>query len=188
MGECVKMNQKNKLVVLDLDATLISAQSLSSYDRNENRKKASKFDKKFTMDDYYEVFARPNLDVFLDFVFANFRVAVWTAASQLYASSVIDNLILTKPNRVLEFILFDYHNEDSKKRGRGTKDLDLLTSFYNVQVDPKNVIIIDDFNDVCAVNPKNSLRARYFDFKKRNSWNDKFLLNAIPKLRRFARK
>jgi TFIIF-interacting CTD phosphatase-like protein len=102
VGECVKMNQKNKLVVLDLDATLISAQSLSSYDRNENRKKASKFDKKFTMDDYYEVFARPNLDVFLDFVFANFRVAVWTAASQLYASSVIDNLILTKPNRVLE--------------------------------------------------------------------------------------
>jgi hypothetical protein len=176
---------KRKLVVLDLDATLISAQNLDKYDKNAERKKSSKFEQQYTMDGYYHIIARPNLDIFLDFLFKNFRVAVWTAASQLYALSIIDKLILTKANRELEFILFDYHNEDSMERGRGTKDLDLLKTFYGMDLGNKDVVIIDDFEDVCKVNKGRAIRAKFFEYKKKNSHNDKFLLNVIPKLKKF---
>ena len=177
-----------KLVVLDLDATLISAQSLDKYDREANRKKAAKFEKSYQMDNFYQIFGRPNLDIFLDFLFSNFRVAVWTAASQLYALSVIENFILTKPSRKLEFVMFDYHNEDAMKRGRGTKDLDLLKNFYGMDLNDRDVIIVDDYDEVCKVNKKKSIRSRFFEYSKRGSENDKFLLTIIPKLKKFKSK
>ncbi|MCH9715811.1 MAG: HAD family hydrolase [Gammaproteobacteria bacterium] len=181
-------HQHRKLVVLDLDATLISAQSLDKYDKEANVKKSSKFEKSYQMDNVYQIFARPHLDIFLNYLFSNFRVGVWTAASQLYALSVIDNLILTKPSRKLEFIMFDYHNEDAMKRGRGTKDLDLLKSFYGMDLNDRDVIIIDDYDAVCKVNKRKSIKARFFEYTKRGSENDKFLLTLIPKLKKFKQK
>lgn len=176
--------ESKKLIVLDLDATLISAQSLEKYNASKNKRKASKFTKQFTMDDYYKVFARPHLDVFLDYIFSNFSVAVWTAASQLYALSIIENLILTKPDRQLDFILFDYHNEHSIDNASGTKDLKYLESFYGIN-DYDDMVIIDDFEDVVAVNKDRAIKAPFFEFKKRNSHNDAFLLKVIQKLKKF---
>ena len=176
--------ESKKLIVLDLDATLISAQSLEKYDVSKNKRKAVKFNKQFTMDDYYKVFARPHLDVFLDYIFSNFSVAVWTAASQLYALSIVENLILTKPGRQLDFILFDYHNEHSIDKASGTKDLKYLETFYGIN-DYDDMVIIDDFEDVVAVNKDRAIKAPFFDFKKRNSHNDAFLLKVIQKLKKF---
>lgn len=179
--------ENKKLIILDLDATLISAQSLEKYDASKNKRKAAKFNKQFTMDDYYKVFARPHLDVFLDYIFSNFSVAVWTAASQLYALSIIENLILTKPDRHLDFILFDYHNEHSIDNASGTKDLKYLESFYGIN-EYDDMVIIDDFEDVVAVNKDRAIKAPFFEFKKRNSHNDAFLLKIIPKLKKFKQK
>jgi TFIIF-interacting CTD phosphatase-like protein len=179
------MTQCNKLIVLDLDATLISAQSLEKFESDpKNKKKLEKFAKHFRMENYYHVVARPHLDMFLDYIFSHFKVAVWTAASQMYALSIIQNLIMNKPGRSLEFILFDYHNEHSIKNARGTKDLEYLTTFYNItQYD--DMIILDDFEDVLNVNPKNSIKAPFFEFKSRSSHNDSWLLRVIPRLKRY---
>jgi len=178
------MARVNKLIVLDLDATLISAQSLEKFERNgKNKKKAEKFDKQYRMEDYYHVFGRPHLEVFLDYIFTNFRVAVWTAASQLYAISIIQNFILTKPDRKLDFILFDYHNEHSIKNARGTKDLKFLETFYGI-TEYDDMIILDDFEDVLSVNKGHAIKAPFFEFKKRNSHNDSWLLRVIPRLKR----
>jgi hypothetical protein len=178
------MARVNKLIVLDLDATLISAQSLEKFERDgKNKKKAEKFDKQYRMEDYYHVFGRPHLEVFLDYIFTNFRVAVWTAASQLYAISIIENFILTKPDRKLDFILFDYHNEHSIKNARGTKDLAFLETFYGI-TEYDDMIILDDFEDVLAVNKGHCIKAPFFEFKKRNSHNDSWLLRVIPRLKR----
>jgi hypothetical protein len=178
------MARVNKLIVLDLDATLISAQSLEKFERDgKNKKKAEKFDKQYRMEDYYHVFGRPHLEVFLDYIFTNFRVAVWTAASQLYAISIIQNFILTKPDRKLDFILFDYHNEHSIKNARGTKDLKFLETFYGI-TEYDDMIILDDFEDVLSVNKGHAIKAPFFEFKKRNSHNDSWLLRVIPRLKR----
>ena len=71
------------------------------------------------------------------------------------------------------------------ERGRGTKDLDLLKTFYGMDLGNKDVVIIDDFEDVCKVNKGRAIRAKFFEYKKKNSHNDKFLLNVIPKLKKF---
>ena len=177
--------RSNKLIVLDLDATLISAQSLDKYENNKkNAKKAEKFTKQYRMENYYHVFGRPHLDAFLDFLFSNFKVAVWTAASQMYALSIIENFILTKPERKLEFILFDYHNEHSIKNARGTKDLNFLETFYDItQFD--DMLILDDFEDVVNVNKGRAIKAPFVEFKKRNSQNDSWFLRLMPRLTRW---
>ena len=41
-------------------------------------------------DGHYKVFERPGLQEFLDYLFANFNVSVWTAASKSYALFIID--------------------------------------------------------------------------------------------------
>ena len=53
------MSRVNKLIVLDLDATLISAQSLEKFQKDKkNKKKAEKFDKQYQMEDYYHSFRK----------------------------------------------------------------------------------------------------------------------------------
>ena len=136
-------------------------------------------------ENYYHVIARPHLDVFLDYIFSNFKVAVWTAASQMYALSIIQQFIMNKPGRDLEFILFDYHNEHSMKHGKGTKDLEFLRSPYYGISGYDNMVILDDYDEVLKVNPKNSIKAPFFDFKSRTSHNDSWMLRVIPRLKRF---
>jgi TFIIF-interacting CTD phosphatase-like protein len=181
--------KSNKLIVLDLDATLISAQNLERYDREKEFSKAQKFEDQFTMDGYYHIFARPHLQTFLDFLFENFKVAVWTAASQLYALNVIENFILpkNKPGRGLEFILFDYHNEHSIKNGKGTKDLSLFSSFYKMP-GYDDMVILDDFDDVIKVNKSNAIKVPFFEYKDKRSYEDTFLIRIIPRLKKFKKK
>ena len=181
--------KSNKLVVLDLDATLISAQNLERYDREKEFSKAQKFEDQYTMEGYYHIFGRPHLQTFLDFLFENFKVAVWTAASQLYALNIVEHFILTKakPGRRLEFILFDYHNEHSMKHGKGTKDLSLFSSFYSM---PKYdaMVILDDFDDVVKVNKRNAIKVPFFEYKDKKSYEDSFLMRLIPRLKKFKNK
>lgn len=181
--------KSNKLVVLDLDATLISAQNLERYDREKEFSKAQKFEEQFTMDGYYHIFGRPHLQTFLDFLFENFKVAVWTAASQLYALNVIENFILpkNKSGRELEFILFDYHNEHSIKYGKGTKDLSLFSSFYKMPA-YDDMVILDDFDDVIKVNKNNAIKVPFFEYKDKRSYEDTFLIRIIPRLKKFKKK
>ena len=102
-------------VVLDLDQTLISAEDWDSKDFKKHKNKAKKFEF-HDMDGYYIVFERPNLQSFLDYLFANFNVSVWTAASKDYALFIIDKIILSKPGRHLDWIFFSYCDISKKKR------------------------------------------------------------------------
>jgi len=105
------MNKPN--VFLDLDQTLISAESISAdnkeFDFKIDGNKAKKFRYKI-MDSCYIVFERPGLQKFLDFLFANFNVSIWTAASKDYALYVIENIIINKKkSRHINWTFFSYH-------------------------------------------------------------------------------
>lgn len=66
----------------------------------------------------YIVFERPHLQEFLDFLFSNFKVSVWSAATKDYVLFVINNIIYRDhPERKLEWIFFDEHCSTSKKLG-----------------------------------------------------------------------
>jgi len=162
-------------VVLDLDQTLISAEDWIPADFAKNKNKAKKFEF-HDMDGYYIVFERPHLQEFLDYLFANFNVSVWTAASKDYALFIIDKIILTKPERSLDWIFFSYHCDLSNKKKGASKSLEMFWDEYKLEGYTKdNTVIIDDYDEVYKTQPDNCIIAVPFEFDKDGSEKDTYL-------------
>lgn len=170
--------------ILDLDQTLISAEPTENYDFNKNRAKAKKF-VFHDMDGYYIVFERPGLQNFLTYLFDNYTVSIWTAASKDYALFVIEKIILAgNSNRKLDYIFFSYHCDVSEGVLGGTKNLNMLWDVYKLKdYDKNNTVILDDYDEVYKTQPKNCIIAKPFEFTQDESWNDKFLEELQTKLR-----
>jgi hypothetical protein len=171
-------NEKNKKkhhIVLDLDSTVIYSLPLEKYKPDKHREKAKKFNF-HKMDDYYLVFERPYLQEFLDYIFKNFYVSVWTAATQSYALFIIENIILqNKPERNLDYILFSYHCDISVKNTDNTKNLSMFYNHLPEKYNKKNTFIIDDYDEVSNTQLDQCIRAPAFKFKNKNSEKDIFL-------------
>jgi TFIIF-interacting CTD phosphatase-like protein len=134
-------------VILDLDSTVIN--SLRPWDKQPKGLIGHHMKDDETDQTEYIVYERPHLQEFLDYLFANYRVAVWTAASKDYAIFIIEDILLQKkPDRKLEFFLFDYHGELCEKGGCDSpKDLQLVwNTFPGFNKD--NTVIIDDYEAV----------------------------------------
>jgi TFIIF-interacting CTD phosphatase-like protein len=167
-----------KNVVLDLDNTLISAEAVEDFPFNSKgiKEKAIKF-RIHDMDGYYIVFERPNLQKFLDFLFKNYNVSVWTAASKDYALFIIQEIILKKPDRQLQYILFSYHCELSKKQYKYSKKLDMIYDHFNLPgFTNKNTLIVDDLDEVSKANPNNSVHIHAFEILDKKSEYDNVLI------------
>lgn len=175
---------EKKKFILDLDETIISAEATEEYDFEKNKTKAAKF--RFEpMEGYYIIFERPHLQEFLDFLFENFDVSVWTAATKDYALFIINKIILTKPNRKLDYIFFSYHCNISKKLKKGSKDLTMLWDVYKINgYNEKNTLILDDYNEVYMTQKDNCIIAEQFKFINENSEKDDFLKKLKSKIKR----
>ena len=163
-------------VLLDLDQTLISAEGDDEYDHDKSKDKAKKFTY-HDMDGYYIVFERPGLQQFLDYLFKNFNVSVWTAASKDYATFIINKILLQgKKERQLDWIFFSYHCDISKKLKNGTKDLSVLWDLYGIKDHNKeNTVIVDDYDEVYNTQPNNCIIAKPFEFSDKKSHKDNYL-------------
>jgi TFIIF-interacting CTD phosphatase-like protein len=191
------MSDKRLNVFLDLDQTLIAAVPLVNEDDDEDddekifdlynpddQKRATLFEFE-NMDDYYIIFQRPGLQKFLDYLFSNFNVSVWTAASQGYAAFIVDRILIgnKKKERKIDYTFFSYHCKASCKVKKGTKDLSILWDIYKFPgYNKDNTIIIDDYDEVCNTQPKNCIVAPPFYFTKKGSEKDDFLEKLIPRL------
>lgn len=171
--------KKIKNIVLDLDNTLISAEPATEfpYEKEGMIDKCLKFPF-YNMDDYYIVFERPHLQEFLDFIFENYNVSIWTAATQSYALYIIQHIILSKPERKLDFIFFSYHCSISKKKRKDcTKDLSLLYRIFKLKgFSKKNTLIIDDLDEIYNRQPENCIHIKEFNILDEGSENDTELL------------
>lgn len=175
---------KKGYFVLDLDQTLISAEPTEEYDFAKNKKKAKEF-VFHDMDGYYVVFERPGLQQFLSYLFDNFNVSIWTAASKDYALFVIEKVILAgNKNRKIDFIFFSYHCDVSEKLKKGTKDLSLLWDTFKLAgYSKENTVILDDYDEVFKTQPGNCIIAVPFEFQKEGSNKDDFLQKLMPQVR-----
>ena len=181
------ITEPKKHFVLDLDETLISAEPLEEYDYEKYKIKLKNFkEKPMIMDDYYIILQRPGLQKFLDFLFANFIVSIWTAASKDYALYIIENIIITgHPERKIDYIFFSYHCSASKNLKNGTKDLSMLWDIYKIKgYSKENTVILDDYEEVFNTQNDNCIVAEKFKFVNKNSENDKFLTQLIPKIKK----
>jgi TFIIF-interacting CTD phosphatase-like protein len=172
-------NKKVYNVILDLDQTLIFAEPTEEYDFEKNKEKSSNF-KVHDMDGYYMVFERPGLQEFLDFIFKNFNVSIWTAATKDYALFVIDKIILQKKNRVIDYIFFSYHCNISSKNTKKTKNLKILWELFGLTAYNKdNTVILDDYDEVQNTQPENCIAVKPFIFSENKSEKDSFLVKKI---------
>jgi hypothetical protein len=185
-------------IILDLDQTLISGEPLSEVDIKTCDTKGLRYS---VMDDEYVIFHRPGLQRFLRFLFKNprIKVSVWTAASKLYATFVIREVILkgeedaeekSKHPRKLDYVLFLYHTEVSKAFGKGSKDLKLIKSLFKSKKHHKyNTFIIDDNEEVKETNGSNCIFIKPFEFHeyglcpKQKKEDDSYLLKLEEQIR-----
>jgi hypothetical protein len=157
------MNKTKLNIILDLDQTIISAESSEEYDKAKNKTKEKKFIF-HNMDNYYTIFERPGLQIFLDYLFKNFNVSIWTAASKDYALFIID------------WVFFSYHCDLSRKLTKRSKSLSMLWDVYQIDGYTKdNTIILDDYDEVFKTQEDNCIIAIPFEFEDKNSHKDNYL-------------
>lgn len=160
--------KKNINIVLDLDNTLISAinkKEISAMKSDGTLYVAMRNYAWKRMDNDYIIFSRPHLQDFLTWLFTYFNVSVWTAASKLYATFVIEQFILAgHKDRKLDYILFNHHCRKSMKLHNHQKKLSMMC--IPTSYDVSRTYIIDDNCDVHAAQPDKCFKIKPFDVHK----------------------
>lgn len=178
-------------VILDLDGTLISSISFDEIKSNPELKRRieqlMESHKAEVMDDDYIVFARPDLERLLEYLFKHFNVSVWTAASKSYALFIIDKFILgarTVPKRILDGIFFSHHCKKSIRRTGNQKNLDYFCKNLSPYYDASETFIIDDSPEVYSTQPKKCLSVHEYDVADPSYRRDtEIVRNIVPQLR-----
>jgi len=148
--------------------------------------------KVFIMDNDYIIFVRPGLQDFLDFLFRNFQVSVWTAASRDYAIFIIQFIILLmdedekdiepgNQRRFLNYIFFYYHCSISQDKDGGYKNLKFICS-QDKTCSIDKMFILDDNIDVYKTQPKNTIIASPFNEPYKTDSDSFLLTKARPAL------
>ena len=180
--------QEKPNILLDLDETCISSidstTEWASLPEDVKRRMGD-----FTVHDmegYYFIFERPGLQEFLDFLFKNFTVSVWTAGSKDYALHIINAIIApVESGRKLDWIFFSYHCDMSKKIRGDIKALDILWDDYQLPgYNKQNTFIIDDNDAVFSANPENCVHISAFEFTNHGSESDRVLYDLMDPLNR----
>jgi len=174
-------------IILDLDETCISSIDLDEWaalPEGVKRKMAE-----FTVHDmegYYFIFERPGLQEFLDFLFDNFNVSIWTAGSKAYALHIINTIIApVSSGRNLDWIFFSYHCGMSKTLRGDIKVLDLLWDEFELPgYSEHNTLIVDDNDAVFSANPDTCVHIKAFEFPRLGSETDHVLYDLITPLKR----
>ncbi len=170
-----KQNEKEFNVILDLDNTIICAVEMDYYNANKN--KMTLLDSNLKYEDFenaYRIYQRPHLEEFLTFIFRNFNVAIFTAASKDYGLFILDNIIRKIiPDQELSFFFYDYHTDLSRKYYNSPKDLRLLWNKFPTTFHQHNTIIIDDLKDVKVANGFNCINIKEFEVIDENYESEK---------------
>ena len=190
-----------KNIILDLDNTIISSIKINDSNKSSIDLLKKQIDQKNIIKYYdlfndnkqliYVIFTRPNLDIFLDYIFDRFNVTIWTAGTRCYAAFILKNIM---KGRKIDYILFDYHtNISSRIYNKQPKNLNIFSEHFNVPLyTTDNTLIIDDSTKISdqensphKKNYKNIL-CSYYDISKNTNVaiNDKELLRIMDLLKK----
>jgi TFIIF-interacting CTD phosphatase-like protein len=168
-------------IYLDLDETLIY-----SYGPRSGKKLNLQTIKPtpINFENAYYIVQRPGLQTFLDWLFKNFNVSIWSAASPDYVRFIVDHIIIGKDlnrckklQRVLDS---DYCEKSQKIYGDDClKKLAMLWDYYKLpNHNENNTILLDDLGLNIKAQPENSIRIKKFQGEQ----NDNELIKVKKKL------
>lgn len=174
------MNSKIN-IFLDLDNTIICSEDYTS----ELLRKIISDGLDYDFIGNFLTAERPYLQFFLDYLFENFNVSIWTAASKKYASFIYDKFIKKyNQKRNLRLFLYSDHCNLSLKHKNSPKDLSMLWDVWKLDgFNSNNTFIIDDLKIVYETQPYNCIKIKPFKIKSTQKNNtDDALLTVIKKL------
>jgi len=154
-------------IYLDLDETLIYSIDI----RTKKNILAPPDVSNFTyhnFDNQYLILERPGLQSFLDWLFDNFNVSVWSAASPDYVDFIVKYVIIGKNkngSRKVKRVLNSKNCEKSQLiyGDDCLKKLEMLWQFYKLSNhNADNTILLDDLWLNIKAQPDNSLRIKKF--------------------------
>ena len=163
-------------IILDLDSTIIYGEEFKKVNNLDDIKE--KYKNVHTMDTSYYIIERYGLQDFLTFLFKNFNVSVWTAASKNYALFIIQEVILKNDDRKLDWFFHSDHCEISSdiSKSKEQKDLNILWETFKItNYNKDNTLIIDDNEFVFKTQPTNCIKVLPPFELKNKSYNDTFL-------------
>ncbi len=152
-------NDVKKLLILDLDETLIFAEE-TPLERKEDFRAGQFF-----------VYKRPYLQEFIEFCLEHFEVAVWTSSTKNYATVIVENIF---PNPV-ELVFFW-----ARERCTMSFDFDEYQHFHEKKMhkvrrqgyDLSKVIVVDDSPEKWLNSYGNLVRVKpFFGDKDDNELN-----------------
>ncbi|KAI8500202.1 PREDICTED: CTD nuclear envelope phosphatase 1-like [Branchiostoma belcheri] len=162
---------KRKVLVLDLDETLIHSHHDGVMNRTVRPGTPPDFILKITIDRHpvrFFVYKRPHVDFFLDVVCQWYELVIFTASMEIYGAAVADKLDNTKGILKRRY----YRQHCTLEYGSYTKD---LSSVHN---DLSSVIILDNSPGAYRSYPDNAIPIK--------SWfadpSDTCLLSLLPML------
>lgn len=166
-----------KNIFLDLDNTIIYSEQYDNHNRKTQQDilvNASKFRYKFIPP--FVTMERPGLQPFLDYLFENFNVGIWTASNKPYATKIYKEFIEKYGNnRCIQLMLFDEHCRKSEEVTGYIKSLSMLWDHWRLpNYNKNNTFIVDDLKEVYDAQPENCIRIKAFSLKNSDE-NDKEL-------------
>lgn len=171
-------------VLLDLDSTIICSTFHQEPLDTENYNRVKHLEH-HVMDDTYTVFERPHLQEFLDYLFSNYKVSVFTASSKNYCLFIIDKFILKKPERQVDFIFFSYHCNISKNKYKGNhKRLYLLNHDFELShtFPMDSTVLVDDLEEWGKDQENMIVNVKAFEISEPNSHDDIELVTVMAQL------
>jgi hypothetical protein len=159
-------------IILDLDETLISSVDFGEKIRYENMFKSNIITDPCTNEPEFSFYHRPYLRDFLNWLFRNYKVSVWSAGEKTYVLDIVDAIMPQNPHMIL---WRDHCNDCEKDTGR-LKDIEWLKKKMP-DIEEKYMILIDDLRENCEYN-KYSFNIKNFDIRDENAYNDNSLLDA----------
>ena len=174
------------IILLDLDHTLIHSLPISC------RVAESRGEKRIVLSQHGMcTYIRPFMKSFMQSLFKNFRVGVWTAGTTDYANQILPHLMTSSQRKQLvTFLSRDRNNMRSfvdPLRGsvvaaphiQGTmgKSVYLLcqTEPFRHYIQPTKTLLIDDLQENRMLNPHNMIHAPMYYKTSRKQTPDRFL-------------
>ena len=180
-------------IILDLDNTIISSLDPKEFKNYKNNCGGLRYSQ---MKNYFYIFHRPYLQEFLDYLFENFNVSVWTAGTKDYCTFIVKHIILNpqpyeddstpanRPERVLKLILHSKNCDQSEYLYQTPTPKDLRYIYNFPGYNENNTFIIDDLQEVKDINKNNVIQIKYFDAKSVDCNKDTDLKKIKKKLKK----
>jgi len=161
-----------KLLVLDLDYTILDCKNLSE---REN------------LDDY----KRPHLDTFMASCYQHYDIAIWSQTHWRWVEVKLTEMgLLTHPEFRISFVLdrtmmFSVSSDHDKKKEHEVKALEIIWAKFP-NWNKTNTIHVDDLSRNFAMNPKNGLKITPFKNALETKATDAVLLSLAKYLKHIA--